>query len=126
MEGYLFWEKNINEFVFISITFLFFSAGILESLSGTVAEEAMSEALTETVIRTLLENHNLLGQGDMLTVLKLMLHAVEEQRSGIILQPTDFAYILKVRYLPFDLCNIERRDMGIILILRKMRKNEKV
>ena len=35
-------------------------------------------------------------------------------------------FMLDINQVSFDLCNIEPGDMGKILILRKMRKNEKV
>ena len=71
-------------------------AGILQSLKNTVSAQVSTEALTESVVRTLLENRKLFGHGDMLTMLKLVLHTLEDQRNAVILQPEDFARLLKV------------------------------
>ena len=71
-------------------------AGILHSLKRSVTAEASAEALTESVVQTLLENRLLFGKGDMLTLVKLLLHTVEGHRTPVILQPLDFARLLKV------------------------------
>ena len=83
-------------------------AGILQSLKTTVSAQVSTEALTESVVRTLLENRELFGHGDMLTMLKLLLHTVENQKNAVILQPQDFAQLLKVSMVRVAWCGVVR------------------
>ena len=83
-------------------------AGILQSLKTAVSAQVSTEALTESVVRTLLENRELFGHGDMLTMLKLLLHTVENQKNAVILQPQDFAQLLKVSVVCVAWCGVVR------------------
>lgn len=71
-------------------------AGILQLLSSSVLQQASSEELTESVVQTFLEHRDLLGRGDMLTMMRLLLEVVEKRGKDVILRPEDFAALLKV------------------------------
>ena len=71
--------------------------GIMQFLKSSVSAQASSDALMESVVQTLLENRDLFGRGDMLVVLKLLLHTMETQGDSVILQPEQFARLLEVR-----------------------------
>ena len=81
-------------------------AGILQALKTAVSAQVSTEALTESVVQTLLENRELFGHGDMLTMLKLLLHTVENQKNAVILQPQDFAQLLKVSVVRVAWCGV--------------------
>ncbi|KAL8562888.1 hypothetical protein ACOMHN_004580 [Nucella lapillus] len=70
--------------------------GLLDVLKKSAVAEESSEALMELVMRGILENQALLGQGDLLTMLKVVLLTVENRHNAVIVRPADIARLLKV------------------------------